>query len=83
MSEVRGLLLESQRELLKLLKPKTREIVREEDENTLEDESKCFYSPTRSVRENSNQNNDPCRFRNKHGRTNFETYFREDGYPVF
>ena len=65
-SEIKCLLLESQRELLKLLKSKTGENVREEDKNILEDESRSFYTPTRSVRINSNQNNDPCTTRNIH-----------------
>ena len=34
------------------------------DENVFEDESRCFYTPTRSVRINPTQNNDPCTSRN-------------------
>ena len=41
------LLIESQRETLKLLKLKTGENVREEDENDLENETRSFYSPTK------------------------------------
>ena len=47
-SEMKGLLIESQKELLKLLKPKTGEDVREEKENAKED-SRSFYTPTSAV----------------------------------
>ena len=64
-SEIKDLLLESQRAMLKLLKPKSGEDMREEDEKTLEDETRNFYTTTRSVRISSTQNNDPCTIRNK------------------
>ena len=67
MSEIKGLLLELQRELLKLSEPKIGEYLKEEDDNTFEDEPRSFYTPTRSVRINSTQNNDPydpCTSRN-------------------
>ena len=41
-SEIRGLLAEFQKELLKLLKPKTNENIREQNENALESESRDF-----------------------------------------
>ena len=44
---------------MKLLKPKTGESVREEDENDLEKKFSRFYTPTKSVRINSTHNNDP------------------------
>ena len=52
-SEIKNLLKESQREMLKLLKPETRENVEEETEN----ETRSFYTPTKSVRIFT-QNND-------------------------
>ena len=58
-SKIKGLLLEYQGELLKLLKPKTGENIKEEAEDTLEDEPRSFHTPTRSVRINSIQTNDP------------------------
>ena len=63
-SEIKILLAESQRELRKLLKPKTNENTREEFENESENETRCFFTPTKSVRINSTQNNDPCASRN-------------------
>ena len=45
-SEIKGLLLKSQKGLLKLLKPKTGESTKEEVENAFEDESRCFYTST-------------------------------------
>ena len=51
-SEIKTLLIESQKEMLKLLKLKTGENVRE-DENDLENETKSFSTPTKSVRINS------------------------------
>ena len=64
-SEIKNFLLESQREMLKLLKPKTGENAKE-DENNLEKETRSFYTPTKSVSINSTQNNDPCTSRNTH-----------------
>ena len=66
-SEIKGLLLESQKELLKLLKPKTGESIREEDENASEDESRSSYTPTRSMKINFKQINDPCTSGNNPG----------------
>ena len=65
-SEIKTFLLESQKEMMKLLKPKTGENVREEDESDPENETRSFYTPTKSVRINSTQNNDPCTSRNRH-----------------
>ena len=48
----------SQRGLLKLLKPKTSEIVREQDEDVLESEPRQFCTPTISVKISSTLNDD-------------------------
>ena len=60
-SEIKNLLIESQKEMLKLLKPNARENVEEEIEN----ETRSFYTPTKLVRINSTQN-DPSISRNKY-----------------
>ena len=65
-SEIKSLLVESQREMLKLLKPKTGENVKENIEEETENETRNFYTPTKSVRINSTQNDDPSTSRNKH-----------------
>ena len=62
-SEIKSLLNESQKERLKLLKPKTGENMRENTEE-MENETRSFYTPTKSVRINSTQNNDPNVSRN-------------------
>ena len=54
-SEIKGLLIESQKELLKLLKPRTGKSVREESESAIEEDSKTFYTPTRSVKTHPKQ----------------------------
>ena len=61
-SEIKNLLIESQKEMLELLKPKTRENVRDNFDEETENETRNFYTPTKSVRINSTQN-DPniCR----------------------
>ena len=55
-SEIKTLLAESQREMLKLLKPETRGNVRENIEGEIEEETRNFYTPTKSVRISSTQN---------------------------
>ena len=55
-SEIRSLLAESQREMLKLLKPETRGNVRENTDGEVEEETRNFYTPTKSVRISSTQN---------------------------
>ena len=62
-SEIKNLLIESQKEMLKLLKPETRGIIRENTEEEIEEETRSFYTPTKSVRINSTQN-DPIACRN-------------------
>ena len=49
-SEIRSLLAESQKELLKPLKSKPNESVREQQDNPWENEPRDFYIPTESVR---------------------------------
>ena len=55
-SETKNLLVESQKEMLKLLKPETRENVRVNDEEEVENETRSFYTPTKLVRIRSTQN---------------------------
>ena len=50
--------------MLKLLKPETRGIIRENTEEEVEEEIRGFYTPTKSVRISSTQN-DPIVCRNK------------------
>ena len=63
-SEIKNLLIESQEEMLELLKPKTKENIRDNFDEETENESRSFYTPTKSVRINSTQN-DPNISRNK------------------
>ena len=49
-SEIKALLLESQKEMLKLLNPETRENVRDHAVEGSENETRSFYTPTKSVR---------------------------------
>ena len=55
-SEIKNLLIQSQKEMLELLKPKTRENIRDNFDEETENESRSFYTPTKSVRINSTQN---------------------------
>ena len=48
-SELKSLLADSQKETLKLLKAKTNTNVREEHDEDTENETRSFYSPTKSV----------------------------------
>ena len=57
-SEIKSLLVESQKDFLKLLKSEQNEPGREQIENPLENEPREFYTPTRSVRINSTSNDD-------------------------
>ena len=63
LKEIKNLLAESQREMLKLLKPETRGNTRENTEEEVEEETRNFYTPTKSVRISSTQN-DPNMSRN-------------------
>ena len=67
-SEIKNLLVESQKKMLKLLKPETKESVRESNEEELENETRSFYTPTKLVRINSTQNDSTVR-RNSSGAT--------------
>ena len=55
-AEIKNLLIESQKEMLKLLKPETRENVRASVEEEMENETRSFYTPTKLVRICSTQN---------------------------
>ena len=55
-SEIRNLLIESQKEMLELLKPETRENAKDNFDEETENETRNFYTPTKSVRINSTQN---------------------------
>ena len=63
-SEIKSLLIESQIKMLKLLKPKTGETIRENIEEETENETRSLYPPTKFLRINSTQNNDPYVSRN-------------------
>ena len=63
-SEIKNLPVESQKEILRLLRPETRGNVRESAEEETDNETRNFYTPTKLVRINSTQNNDPCSTRN-------------------
>ena len=58
-SEIKILLPESQREMLKLLRSETGENVRNNTVDETEKETRSFHTPTKIVRINSTQNNDP------------------------
>ena len=62
-SEIKNLLIEPQKEMLELPKPKTREKIRDNFDEETENETRNFYTPTNSVRINSTQN-DPNISRN-------------------
>ena len=64
MSEMKRLLMESQREFLKLLTPKAGESIRDEYKGTIEEESRRLYTPTRWVKVNSVLNNESFTSRN-------------------
>ena len=63
-SEIKNLLVESQKEMLRLLRSKTGENVRENADEEPEKETRSFYTPTKSVRINSTHNVDPSTSRN-------------------
>ena len=62
-SEIKSILVESQKKVLRLLKRKTENVI-EETEDDPENETRSFYTPTKSVRINSTHNNDPSTNRN-------------------
>ena len=62
-AEIKTLLIESQKEMLKLLKPETIGNGRDHVDEETENEKRSFYTPTKSVRINSAQN-DPDISRN-------------------
>ena len=62
--QIESHLVESQGEMLKLLKHKTGKKVEDNFEEETENETRNFYAPTRCVRMNSTQNDDPSTNRN-------------------
>ena len=77
---MKALLVESQREILKPLKPETKGNARENIDEEIENETRSFYTPTKTVRINSIQNKDSCGSRNSSDRRkvgiNFEVFYR-------
>ena len=71
-SEIKNLLAESQREMLKLLKSKINGSVREDPEDDLENGTRNFYTPTKLVKINSTQNNDSNVSRHIHSVAKFQ-----------
>ena len=57
-SEIENLLMESQREMLKLLRSETGENVRNSTIDETENETRSFLTPTKTVRINSTSNHD-------------------------
>ena len=53
--------------MLKLLRSETRENVRDHVSEELENETRSFYTPTKTVRINSTQNEDHIIIRNRYG----------------
>ena len=77
-SEIKTLLLESQKEMLKLLRSETRENVRDHVSEELENETRSFYTPTKTVRISSTQNEDHSIIRNS-GSGRLRAYFSASG----
>ena len=63
-SEIKSLLIESQKEMLRLLRPTTGENVRENIDEEQENETRSFYTPTKSVRNSFTKNDEPTVSRN-------------------
>ena len=57
-SEIKSILMESQREKLKLLRSETGENVRNSTTDETENETRSFHTPTKTVRINSTSNHD-------------------------
>ena len=60
-SEIKNLLMESQREMLKLLRSETGENVRNSTIDETENETRSFHTPAKTVRINSTSNHDLTR----------------------
>ena len=60
-SEIKNLLVESQKVMLKLLKPETKESVRQSNKEEMENKTRSFYTPTKLVWINSTQNDSTVR----------------------
>ena len=63
-SEIKNLLVESQKEMLRPLKPIIGKNVKESIDEEPENETRSFYTPTKSVRINLTPNDDPSTCRN-------------------
>ena len=68
-SEIKNLLMESQREMLKLLKSETGENVRISTIDETENETRSFHTPTKTVRINSTSNNDSDTYTSRNNET--------------
>ena len=55
-SEIKNLLAEYQKELLKFIEPKVGECINEDEETSLESEIRRLFTPTKSIRIKSTQN---------------------------
>ena len=64
-SEIKNLLMESQREMLKLLRAETGENVRNSTVDETENETRSFHTPTKTVRINSTSNHDSDTYVNR------------------
>ena len=65
-SEIKSLLIESQREMLKLLRSETGENVRNSTIDETENETRSFHTPTKTVRINSTSNHDSDTYVSRH-----------------
>ena len=63
-SEIKNLLVKSQKEMVRLLKLKTGEKVRKHVDQEPENETRSFYTPIKSFRINSTHNDNPSTSRN-------------------
>ena len=70
-SDIKNLLVESQKEMLRLLKPKTGENMRKNIDEEPENETRSVYTPTKPVRLNSTQTDNPIVSRNKESTQKF------------
>ena len=61
--------MESQREMLKLLKSETGENVRNSTIDETENETRSFHTPTKTVRINSTSNNDSDTYTSRNNET--------------
>ena len=81
-SEIKNLLLESQREMLKLLRSETGENLRKSTVDETENETRSFHTPTKVVRINSTSNHDSDTYVSRN-RSTFRKYKSCNVYLVF